>query len=288
MAETAAAIDGELEKLIPTEVGPLANLMASLRYSAIGGGKRLRPFLTLQTSLLFSVPKSQALCVATAIELVHCYSLVHDDLPAMDNDDLRRGKPTNHKVFGDGLAILAGDGLLTLAFATLNGADSGINSGVRSQLTLELAKAAGINGMIGGQAIDLQSPDQTMGPSDIRHLQELKTGALICFAVDAGAILGSATRDERDALRGYASSLGSAFQIVDDLLDMEGNSNEVGKKLRKDTAAGKATLVSSLGIDEARREAQKMTMQAQRYLECFGGRAELLREVTQFLFVRNH
>jgi farnesyl diphosphate synthase len=288
MAETAAAIDGELEKLIPTEVGPLANLMASLRYSAIGGGKRLRPFLTLQTSLLFSVPKSQALCVATAIELVHCYSLVHDDLPAMDNDDLRRGKPTNHKVFGDGLAILAGDGLLTLAFATLNGADSGINSGVRSQLTLELAKAAGINGMIGGQAIDLQSPHQTMGPSDIRHLQELKTGALICFAVDAGAILGSATRDERDALKGYASSLGSAFQIVDDLLDMEGNSNEVGKKLRKDTAAGKATLVSSLGIDEARREAQKMTMQAQRYLECFGGRAELLREVTQFLFVRNH
>ena len=288
MAETVAAIDGELEKLIPTGAGPLANLMASLRYSAIGGGKRLRPFLTLQTSLLFSVPKSQALCVATAIELVHCYSLVHDDLPAMDNDDLRRGKPTNHKVFGDGLAILAGDGLLTLAFATLNGADSGINSGVRSQLTLELAKAAGINGMIGGQAIDLQSPHQTMGPSDIRHLQELKTGALICFAVDAGAILGSATRDERDALKGYASSLGSAFQIVDDLLDMEGNSNEVGKKLRKDTAAGKATLVSSLGIDEARREAQKMTMQAQRYLECFGGRAELLREVTQFLFVRNH
>ena len=288
MAETAAAIDGELEKLIPSEAGPLANLMASLRYSAIGGGKRLRPFLTLQTSRLFSVPKSQALCVATAIELVHCYSLVHDDLPAMDNDDLRRGKPTNHKVFGDGLAILAGDGLLTLAFATLNGADSGISSRLRSQLTLELANAAGINGMVGGQAIDLQSPDQTMGPSDIRHLQELKTGALICFAVDAGAILGSATRGERDALKGYASSLGSAFQIVDDLLDMEGNSNEVGKKLRKDTAAGKATLVSSLGIDEARREAQKMTMQAQRYLECFGGRAELLREVTQFLFVRNH
>ena len=288
MAETAAAIDGELEKLIPSEAGPLANLMASLRYSAIGGGKRLRPFLTLQTSRLFSVPKSQALCVATAIELVHCYSLVHDDLPAMDNDDLRRGKPTNHKVFGDGLAILAGDGLLTLAFATLNVADSEISANLRSQLTLELANAAGINGMVGGQAIDLQAPYQTMGPSDIRHLQELKTGALICFAVDAGAILGSATRDERDALKGYASSLGSAFQIVDDLLDMEGNSNEVGKKLRKDTAAGKASLVSSLGIDEARREDQKMTMQPQRYLECFGGRAELLREVTQFLFVRNH
>ena len=288
MAETAAAIDGELEKLIPSEAGPLANLMASLRYSAIGGGKRLRPFLTLQTSRLFSVPQSQALCVATAIELVHCYSLVHDDLPAMDNDDLRRGKPTNHKVFGDGLAILAGDGLLTLAFATLNVADSEISSSLRSQLTLELANAAGVNGMIGGQAIDLQAPHQTMDPSDIRHLQKLKTGALICFAVDAGAILGSASQEERDALKGYASSLGSAFQIVDDLLDMEGNSSDVGKNLRKDRAAGKATLVSSLGTDEARREAQKMTMQAQHYLECFGDKAELLREVTQFLFVRNH
>ena len=234
MAETAAAIDEELEKLIPSEAGPLANLMASLRYSAIGGGKRLRPFLTLQTSRLFSVPKSQALCVATAIELVHCYSLVHDDLPAMDNDDLRRGKPTNHKVFGDGLAILAGDGLLTLAFATLNVADSEISSNLRSQLTLELANAAGVNGMIGGQAIDLEAPHQTMDPSDIRHLQKLKTGALICFAVDAGAILGSATQEERDALKGYASSLGSAFQIVDDLLDMEGNSSDVGKNLRKD------------------------------------------------------
>tara|TARA_A100001037_G_scaffold305870_1_gene347784 strand:- start:964 stop:1830 length:867 start_codon:yes stop_codon:yes gene_type:complete len=288
MAETAAAIDEELEKLIPAETGPLANLMASLRYSAIGGGKRLRPFLTIQTSLLFSVPKLQALCVATAIELVHCYSLVHDDLPAMDNDDFRRGKPTNHKVFGDGLAILAGDGLLTLAFATLNGSNSGISSNMRSQLTLALAKAAGINGMIGGQAIDLQAPRQTMAPSEIRHLQGLKTGALICFAVDAGAVLGSATPKERDALKGYASSLGSAFQIVDDLLDIEGNSSKVGKKLRKDTDAGKATLVNSLGTNEARREAQKMTMQALGYLECFGEKAELLREVTRFLFVRNH
>tara|TARA_B100000686_G_C16773170_1_gene966575 strand:+ start:513 stop:1379 length:867 start_codon:yes stop_codon:yes gene_type:complete len=288
MAETADAIDGELKKLIPMDTGPLGNLIASLRYSAIGGGKRLRPFLTMQTAFLFSVPKSQALCVATAIELVHCYSLIHDDLPAMDNDDLRRGKPTNHKIFGDGLAILAGDGLLTLAFATLNGGDSGIGAGARSQLTLELAKAAGINGMIGGQAIDLQAQHQTMDPVDIRYLQRLKTGALICFAVDAGAVLGSANREQRAALKGYANCLGSAFQIVDDLLDMEGSTGQVGKKLRKDGSAGKATLVASLGAKEARKEAHKMTTEALRHLERFDDKAALLREVTQFLFVRNH
>ena len=288
MAETAAAIDNELEQIIPKDTGPLGNLMASLRYSTIGGGKRLRPFLTMQTAFLFSVPRTQALCVATATELVHCYSLVHDDLPAMDNDDLRRGKPTNHKIFGDGLAILAGDGLLTLAFATLNGGKSGIEAGVRSQLTLELANAAGINGMIGGQAIDLQTQHRPMNSLDIRHLQKLKTGALICFAVDAGAVLGCATTEQRDALKGYANSLGSAFQIVDDLLDMEGDTAKVGKKLRKDTAAGKATLVGSLGVEQARREAHKMTKQALHYLERFDDKAELLREVTQFLLLRNH
>ena len=262
MAETATAIDQELEKVLPEKEDRRGKLIKSLRYSAIGGGKRLRPFLAMQSARLFSVPQTQALCVATAIELVHCYSLVHDDLPAMDNDNQRRGKPTNHKVFGDALAILAGDGLLTMAFEVLNRPDTGIQPEIRSELTFELAKAAGICGMIGGQAIDIQAQYQTMELSDIEYLQELKTGALIGFAVDAGPILASASKRHRVALARYANALGLAYQIIDDLLDTEGDETDVGKQLRKDRDAGKATLVTALGPRKARDKALKMTEEA--------------------------
>jgi farnesyl diphosphate synthase len=288
MAETATAIDHELGKILPEKQDRQGKLIKSLRYSAIGGGKRLRPFLTMQSAYLFSVPHNQALCVATAVELVHCYSLVHDDLPAMDNDDWRRGKPTNHKVFGDALAILTGDGLLTMAFQLLNQPDTGMRPEIRSELTFELAKAAGIGGMIGGQAIDIQAQHQPMAFSDIEYLQTLKTGALIGFAVDAGAILSSASKQHRRALAQYANALGLAFQIIDDLLDTEGDEIDVGKQLRKDRGAGKATLVNALGPDKARDRARDMTEEALLSLKEFGPKAQLLREVATFLFSRTH
>ena len=288
MAETATAIDQELGKVLPEKEERRGKLIKSLRYSAIGGGKRLRPFLAMQSARLFSVPQTQALCVATAIELVHCYSLVHDDLPAMDDDDQRRGKPTNHKVFGDALAILAGDGLLTMAFELLNRPDTGIQPEIRSELTFELAKSAGICGMIGGQAIDIQAQHQPMALSNIEYLQALKTGALIGFAVDACPILGSASKRHRVSLARYANALGLAYQIIDDLLDTEGEETDVGKQLRKDNNAGKATLVNALGVERAKDKAREMTEEAVLSLKGFGPEAQLLREVATFLFSRTH
>ena len=286
MAETAIAIDHELEKVLPEREDRRGKLIKSLRYSTIGGGKRLRPFLALQSASLFSVPRSQALTVATAVELVHCYSLIPDDLPAMDDDDWRRGKPTNHKVFGDALAILAGDGLLTMAFEILNQSGIGIRPEIQSELTFRLAQSAGVGGMIGGQAIDIQTQHQPVTLSDIQYLQGLKTGALISFAVETGPILASASKQHRVALAQYANAIGLTFQIIDDLLDSEGDEAHVGKELRKDRDAGKATLVTALGKDKARDKAREMTEEAISSLEEFGPEAQLLREVAKFLFFR--
>ena len=288
MAETAAIVDQELEKILPEKLDLRSRLLEAMRYSTLGGGKRLRPFLVIQTSNLFSVPLAQALCVATAVELVHCYSLIHDDLPAMDNDDWRRGKRTNHKVFGEAIAILAGDGLLTMAFEQLNRPDNGIQPEIKSELTFELAKMSGIGGMIGGQAIDIQAEHQSLRVDDIIHLQQLKTGALIRFSTASGAILGAAPQTQRTALERYADSLGLAFQIVDDLLDAEGQQINMGKQLRKDRDAGKATLVRRLGPGEARRRANDATKEALEALEQFGPAAQLLREATTFLLERTN
>src|SRR5690242_17921064 len=250
LAEAAALTDAVLDKLIAIPPGLEARVFEAMRYAALAPGKRLRPFLVLASARLFGVARIRALQVAAAIELVHAYSLVHDDLPAMDDSDLRRGRPTCHKAFDDATAILAGDGLLTLAFEVLAAADTHGDPAVRCELVAALAQAAGSKGRVGGQMIALvaeERPELDIGA--ITRLQRLKTGALIAFACESGAILGKAPVEPRAALRGYAHDLGLAFQIADDLLDVQGSASETGKPVRADEAAGKATFVSMLGVD---------------------------------------
>ena len=284
----AATLTGEaLDKLLHVPSGLEARVFEAMRYAALGPGKRLRPFLVLASSQLFAVGRRSALQVAMAIELVHAYSLVHDDLPAMDNSDLRRGRPTCHKAFDDATAILAGDGLLTLAFEVLADPDTHGDPAVRCELVASLAMAAGSHGMVGGQMIDLiaeHRPDLDIGA--ITRLQRLKTGALIAFACEAGAILGKAPMEMRLALRGYAQNLGLAFQIADDLLDVEGTANETGKPVGQDAAAGKATFVSILGVERARAQAQLLVTQAIEHLDLFEQRADLLRQAARFVVDR--
>ena len=288
MLSVTETVQNELATLIPSHHEALSTLSESMRYSALGGGKRLRPLLLMESAAMFDVPTIQSVRVAAAIELIHCYSLTHDDLPAMDNDDLRRGRPTNHKIFGEAVAILAGDGLLTLAFEALNRSDIEIDPEIRRQLTCRLAQTAGMNGMIGGQAIDLHAETHSLNLPEITRLQQLKTGSLFEFCVEAGTILGRANSKDRAALVGFGQALGLAFQITDDLLDVEGNQDKIGKSVRKDDAAGKATFVSLLGVAEARSKAQTLIEKSIACLTHFNGRAELLRDVAQFVVSRNH
>jgi farnesyl diphosphate synthase len=261
-------------------------LFDAMRYAALGGGKRLRPFLVLQSSGLFSVARRSALRAAAAIELVHCYSLVHDDLPAMDDDDLRRGKPTVHKAFDEATAILAGDALLTLAFEVLAHEETHSNPDVRCRLVAKLANAAGAHGMVGGQMIDLSADGREMDIGEITRLQRLKTGALIGFACEAGAVLGQVAEPQHEALRGYAHDLGLAFQIADDLLDVEGTAEEVGKAVGKDASQGKATFVSILGPERAREQANMLVGQAVDHLAIFDEKADFLRNVARYVVER--
>src|SRR5689334_16261162 len=258
-----------------------------MRYSALAPGKRLRPFLLLASAQLFSVSRRSALQVAAAVELVHAYSLVHDDLPAMDNSDLRRGRPTCHKQFDDATAILAGAGLLTYAFEVLAQADTHGDPAVRCELVTALAQAAGAAGMVGGQMFDLLAEnDPTLDIGAITRLQRLKTGALIAFSCESGAILGKAAPELRTALRGYAHDLGLAFQIADDLLDVQGTAEETGKPVGSDAAAGKATFVSILGVERARAQADLLVRQAIAHLDLFEERAELLRQIARYVVSR--
>src|SRR5579885_3454456 len=283
----AATLTGEaLDKLLHVPSGLEARVFEAMRYAALGPGKRLRPFLVLASSQLFAVGRRSALQVAMAIELVHAYSLVHDDLPAMDNSDLRRGRPTCHKAFDDATAILAGDGLLTLAFEVLAQPDTHGDPAVRCELVASLAQAAGSHGMVGGQMIDLIAEHRQLDIGAITRLQRMKTGALIAFACEAGAVLAKAPLEARTALRGYAHDLGLAFQIADDLLDVEGSAAETGKPVGADAAAGKATFVSILGVDQARRQAERLIGQAVTHLDLFGARAELLGEAARFVISR--
>jgi len=287
LAETAKLTDAAIDKIVPVPPGLEARVFEAMRYAALAPGKRLRPFLVLASAQLFGVATRSALQVASAIELVHAYSLVHDDLPAMDNSDLRRGRPTCHKAFDDATAVLAGDGLLTMAFEVLAHPDTHGDPGVRCELVASLAQAAGCHGMVGGQMIDLlaeRRPDLDIGA--ITRLQRLKTGALIAFACEAGAILGKATQELRLALRGYAHDLGLAFQIADDLLDVEGSAGVTGKPTGQDAAAGKATFVSILGAERARAQATALVQQAIAHLEAFEGRADLLRQAAHFVIER--
>ena len=287
MGAAATELDAALDSLLPQAEGPEARLFEAMRYAAIGGGKRLRGFLVLEGARQFGVSRSAALRVAGAVEMVHAYSLVHDDLPAMDDDDLRRGKPSCHKQFDEATAILAGDALQALAFEVLAHEDTHGDAAVRAHLVADLAKAAGAHGMVGGQMLDLLAesrPDLSIGA--ITRLQRLKTGALISFSCTAGAILGKASDPLRNALSAYAHDLGLAFQIVDDLLDIEGSAAELGKTPGKDAAAGKATFVSILGSDRARAQADLLARQAAAHLEPFGEAADLLRQAAKFVVAR--
>jgi farnesyl diphosphate synthase len=288
LGEAAALTDAVLDKLIAVPEGLEARVFDAMRYTALAPGKRLRPFLVLASAQLFSVARGCALHVAAAIELVHAYSLVHDDLPAMDNSDLRRGRPTCHKRFDDATAILAGDGLLTLAFEVLAHPDTHADPAVRMELVAALAQAAGSHGMVGGQMIDLlaeRRPDLDIGA--ITRLQRLKTGALIAFACESGAILAKAPTEARLALRGYAHDLGLAFQIADDLLDVEGSAVATGKPVGQDAAAGKATFVSILGVKRARAQAELLVSQAAAHLDLFAKRADLLKQAARFVVDRS-
>lgn len=279
--------DALIERLLVVPPDLEARVYEAMRYSALAPGKRLRPLLVLGGARLFGVARRSALQVAAAIEMVHAYSLIHDDLPAMDNSDLRRGRPTCHKRFDEATAVLAGDGLLTMAFEVLAHPDTHGDPAVRVELVAALAAAAGATGMVGGQMIDLIAERQPLDIGAITRLQRMKTGALIAFSCEAGAILAKAAGEPRTALRGYAHDLGLAFQIADDLLDVEGSAAETGKPVGADAAAGKATFVSILGVERARAQAGLLVDQAVAHLDLFEQRADLLRQVARFVITRS-
>jgi farnesyl diphosphate synthase len=288
MAAAAAEIDEALDSLLPPVEGPEARLYEAMRYAAIGGGKRLRGFLALEGARQFGVSRSAALRVAAAIEMVHAYSLVHDDLPAMDDDDLRRGKPTVHRAFDEATAILAGDALQCHAFSVLAEEDTHRDPAVRSELVRCLSRAAGPRGMCAGQMLDMlaEGAEEPLGETEVGRLQQLKTGKLIEFAAESGGILGKAALPLRHALALYGRELGAAFQIADDLLDTTGSAAETGKRTGKDAGAGKATLVDLLGADRARLQAERLVAQAKAHLDGFTERVDHLRMLADFTIER--
>jgi farnesyl diphosphate synthase len=277
--------EGELSR--PTR------LIEAMRYSSLNGGKRFRPFLVVESANLLGVPRRNSLMVGAALECVHCYSLVHDDLPAMDNDDLRRGRPTAHKAFDEATAILAGDGLLTFAFDILSRPQTHEDPAVRVELVTALARASGVGGMAGGQMLDLaaegrfvQKRATQFTENEVLTLQAMKTGALLRFGCEAGGILAAAAPARRQALSRYGAAVGKAFQIADDLLDLEGDSTLVGKAIGKDAAAGKATMVSVLGVDAAKVRLQQLVAEAEQALAPFGSGATILIEAAKFVAER--
>ena len=287
LSENADAVEKTIDDLLKTGDGPERKLVDAMRYSALGGGKRIRPFLVVESAKLFEVSPRSALRAAAAVEMVHCYSLVHDDLPAMDDDELRRGRATCHIEYDEATAILAGDALLTKAFEVLADPATHQDANVRSELVLALAKAAGDHGMVGGQMLDLVAEDHKLDMPEITRLQRMKTGELIAVSCESGGILGKALPSARHALHAYAHDIGLAFQIADDLLDIEGSEEEVGKKTGKDEAAGKATFVSLLGIERAREQAELLSRQAMEHLEIFGKKSDLLKELADFIIRRS-
>ncbi len=281
------AIDQRFDRLLPVPDDARARLYEAMRYCAIGGGKRMRPLLVVAACDLFHVDKERSLRVALAVECIHCYSLIHDDLPCMDDDDMRRGKPTLHKTYDEATAVLAGDALHALAFEILADDATHEDPFVRSELVLELARASGPAGMAGGQMMDLVAESEPFDLPTTTRLQQLKTGALIAFCLEAGAIMGRVGEGQRKRLRGYAKDLGLAFQIADDVLDVEGDSARTGKAVRKDEEAGKATFVSLLGLDRAKQQAEMLIDQAIGHLSSFGQEADLLRAIARFAIERD-
>jgi len=287
LTQVGADVDRRLDLFLAIPDDPRADLYRAMRHAAIGGGKRLRPLLVFATARLFGVDRDCTGRAAAAIECIHVYSLIHDDLPAMDDDDMRRGKPTVHKMFGEAAAILAGDSLHALAFEILADPATHPDPFVRSELVLDLARAAGPSGMAGGQMMDLEAEKTSFDLPTVTRLQAMKTGALIACSVEAGAILGRVPPEGRIPLRGYARDLGLAFQIADDLLDVEGDEAAAGKKLRKDGEAGKETFLSLLGIPRAREQARMLVDQAIQHLQAFGPEADLLRDIARFTLERD-
>ncbi len=293
----AQATEAMLDRLLSTDTLPgettrPPRLLEAMRYAALGGGKRLRPFLVVETARLFGVEDEGVLRTGAALEMIHCYSLVHDDLPAMDDDDLRRGRPTAHRAFDEATAILAGDALLTYAFDVVADPVTHAEAGVRCELVLKLARAAGLGGMVGGQVLDLaaeQSPHKHT-ESAVRELQAMKTGALLLYGVEAGAILGRADAKQSAALSRYGTALGAAFQVADDILDEEGDEAALGKRAGKDAGRNKATLVAALGMDAARKRRDKLAQEAIGALEDggFGERAAVLAEAARFTVERRN
>lgn len=274
------------------EIARPPRLMAAMRHAALAGGKRLRPFLAVEAARLFGVEGEGPLRAGAAIELVHCYSLVHDDLPAMDDDDLRRGRPTVHKAFDEATAILVGDALQTLAFEVLAGEETHPDAVIRAALTLGLARASGLGGMVGGQMLDLAAEGRygprILAPDEIRTLQAMKTGAILAFSCEAGAIAAGADAKDRARLLAYGRALGAAFQIADDILDREASAQELGKAVGKDAERGKGTLVDALGVDGARRECDRLVAEAEAALASFGDKAAILVEAARFTVARRN
>jgi farnesyl diphosphate synthase len=283
-----ADLDRLFESLLAVPPDSRARLYEAMRYAAIGGGKRLRPLLVVAACGLFHVDRERALRVGLAVEAIHVYSLIHDDLPAMDDDDLRRGKPTVHRAFDEATAILAGDSLHALAFEVLADEATHEDPFVRADLIAELARASGPSGMAGGQMMDLAAEETTLDIAAVTRLQQLKTGALIGFCLEAGAIMGRVPAEGRRSLRGYARDVGLAFQITDDILDVEGEEEKTGKRVGKDGAAGKETFVSLLGVERARQQAAILVDQAIAHLHSFGSEADLLRSIAHFAVERDH
>jgi farnesyl diphosphate synthase len=286
-SRVAAEIDSFFTELLPATGDGRDRLYEAMRHAAIGGGKRLRPLLTLAASKLFMIDRNRAIRVGAAIEAIHVYSLIHDDLPCMDDDDLRRGKPTVHKAFGDAVAVLAGDSLHALAFEIVAGPDTHEDPHVRAELAFELARAAGPAGMAGGQMLDLDAEGRALDVPEIARLQQLKTGALIEYSVEAACILKRLHPEARTPYRGYARNVGLAFQIADDLIDHEGNEAVAGKRTGKDRDAGKATFVSQMGPERARQQAELLVEQAWEHLSEHGEEADLLRAIARFAIERD-
>lgn len=286
MTETVEALNKTIGRLLPETDLPEAPLFEAMRYGTLNGGKRLRPFLVIQCAKLFNVDPKRSRRVAAAVEFVHCYSLIHDDLPAMDNADLRRGKPSTHKAFDEATAILAGDALLTKAFEVLADPDTHEDPRVRIELVTCLAEAAGGHGLCGGQMLDLIGERSSFDLGTISRLQRMKTGKLMSFACEAGAILGKAGEPQKKALLNYANDLGLAFQVTDDILDVESNVTVLGKDTGKDNQAGKATFVSTMGKEQARARAEMLAAQAKRHLAIFEGRAEMLVDLADYVLKR--
>ena len=295
LTETAGSVEATLQDLLSDnvrsgEVARPGRLLAAMRHAALGGGKRLRPFLAIETARLLGQDGPGPLRAGCAVELLHCYSLVHDDLPSMDDDDLRRGRPTVHKAYDEATAILVGDALQALAFEVLADPATDPDASIRSDLVLGLARASGLGGMVGGQLLDLSAEgrygEARLTEADVRVLQMMKTGAILSFSVEAGAILGRADAGARQALAAYGRALGAAFQVADDILDRESSAEALGKRTGKDQEKGKATLVDLLGLEGARRECRRLVEQADAALDGFGADAAILRQAVRFVVER--